>query len=109
MNIGDLFQPDPPRWGLRGDPMLWQDMRAVLCDRPLPDNVDELRDLLHRSYDALTGHKIDEDESAVRVAAYRREGGGMSNGQVSPAFWRDTAIPLIEKRFLGGIRCYDDS
>ena len=100
MTIDALFDDEPVTWGLRGDPFLWREMRAVLAGRPLPDSLAELHDLLERSFDALTGHEVDKAKGALKTGAYHRPGGGMSNGLVSPEFWRDTAIPLIERRFL---------
>ena len=99
MMVSDLFQDRPPRWGLRGDPMLWDDMRAVLSDRPLPADVQALQTLLARAFQALTGTALDCADAALAVEAYHRPCGGMSNGQVSPRFWRDTALPLILARF----------
>jgi len=34
--IASLFQEEPTRWGLRGDPHLWQDMRATLARHAYP-------------------------------------------------------------------------
>ena len=96
----DLFHPEPGGWGLRGDPLLWREMRAVLAGRALPESPDELRALLRWCFKELTGHRLDATDRTLSVAAYRRPGGGMSSGLVSPAFWRDTAMPLIEKRYL---------
>ena len=28
MQVSDLFDPEPQRWGLRGDPYLWRALRA---------------------------------------------------------------------------------
>ncbi len=105
--LEDLFQPAPTGWGLRGDPMLWQDMRAVLTGRPLPASAPELRDLLEQSFAVLTGHRIDTGQNPLKITAYKRPAGGMSNGMVSPEFWRETAIPLIEQRFLRETNCND--
>ena len=99
MMVSDLFQDEPTRWGLRGDPLLWADLRAVLKDRPLPRDPAALQTLLAQAFEALTGATLDRTDTAIAVAAYRRDNGGMSNGQVSPAFWRDTAFPLILARY----------
>ena len=100
MTIGDLFHEEPGAWGLRGDPFLWRDMQNVLAGYALPDGPEKLRDLFERSFEALTGHRLDDPRQSANIAAYRRTNGGMSNGQVSLVFWRDTALPLIRRRYL---------
>jgi hypothetical protein len=107
--IDDLFQPAPTGWGLRGDPVLWQEMRAVLAGRPLPASARELRELLEQSFAVLTGHRIGTTDRSLKITAYKKSAGGMSNGMVSPEFWRETAIPLIEQRFLRETNSNDDN
>lgn len=97
--VSDLFQDRPSRWGLRGDPLLWDDMHAVFKGHLLPANREVLQSLLARAFQALTGAAMDCTETTIAVDAYHRPGGGMSTGQVSPPFWRDTALPLILARF----------
>ncbi len=89
--------------------MLWQEMRAVLADRPLPASARELRELLEQCFAVLTGHGIGATKSPLKITAYKRPAGGMSNGMVSPEFWRETAIPLIEQRFLRETNFNDDN
>lgn len=100
MTIGDHFRQDPTSWGLRGDPVLWQQLRDMLMARPLPADVAILHLHLDRCFADLTGQRIDTANGPVVGDKFRRPDGGMSNGQISPEFWRETAIPLIERRFI---------
>ncbi|MEZ4593224.1 MAG: hypothetical protein R3D55_19075 [Chloroflexota bacterium] len=94
--IADLFQQKPSQWGLRGDPHLWQEMANHLAQTPLPDNVEQLEQQLTQLFETLTGKPI-TTEGFIAVERFPR--GGMSGGMVSPEFWRETAVPLLLKRF----------
>ena len=48
--IARLFQESPTRWGLRGDPYLWQDMRATLSSYVYPSTEAQLNGLLEQTY-----------------------------------------------------------
>jgi hypothetical protein len=34
--MADLFEPEPGRWGLRGDPHLWRALRDYVGDQDIP-------------------------------------------------------------------------
>jgi hypothetical protein len=94
--IARLFQESPTRWGLRGDPYLWQDMRATLSSYVYPSTEAQLTVLLEQTYQQLTGAPL-SNRDPVFVERYSH--GGMSSGYVSPAFWAETAIPLLLARY----------
>jgi molybdenum cofactor cytidylyltransferase len=94
--VGELFQPEPMSWGLRGDPFLWRAMALRFLDVPLPMDAIELATLLEAAFSELTGHSPYAREP-FRVEAMAR--GGMSSGGISPVFWRDTAFPLLLHRY----------
>lgn len=94
--ISDLFQQKPGQWGLRGDPFLWQEMANQFTQTPLPQTAEQLEHLLTETFQALTGQPITA-EKFIPVERFPR--GGMSGGMVSPEFWRETAVPLLLKRF----------
>lgn len=94
--VGDLFQEKPGQWGLRGDPYLWQEMIDQFANTPLPPNKAELEQLLTQTFETLTGQPLTA-EKFIPVERFPR--GGMSGGFVSPAFWRETAVPLLLSRF----------
>ena len=97
--IGDLFQKKPGQWGLRGDPYLWQAMQNHFAQTPLPDDSLQLQQLLAQAFEILTGQSITaEKHFFVEQFAH----GGMSGGMISPQFWRETAVPLLQACFEEG-------
>jgi hypothetical protein len=95
--IGELLEPEPRQWGLRGDPYLWRDMRDHLSKTPLPETVDALRDELEKAFLLLSGRAISTADD-FRVERFAH--GGMSSGFICAAFWRERALPLLTERFL---------
>lgn len=93
--IGELFQEEPLRWGLRGDRYLWLEMGEHFSQAPIPSDVHELHEKLEAAFLALTGESI---ASIKYIFVERHAHGGMSGGCIFPEFWRDHAIPLLEKR-----------
>jgi hypothetical protein len=98
-----IFKPEPLQWGLRGDPFLWRAMARALSSRPFPDTEKQLNTLIEAEFGRLTGsplpgEKSVSDADSIYVKRYAR--GGMSSGQISPHFWRVTALPLFRSRFI---------
>jgi hypothetical protein len=96
--FSDLFLPEPVQWGLRGDPLLWRDMRRKLAGHALPVDGHALEARIRTVFHELTGHDL-EEEKQFRVESYRTH--GISSGCISPEFWRISAIPLLKERLLG--------
>ncbi|MCB9077037.1 MAG: hypothetical protein H6631_05570 [Anaerolineaceae bacterium] len=94
--MASLFQERPQQWGLRGDPHLWQEMRGYFEHTPLPATADELTSLVETAFEALTGHSMSIPN---HFFIERFSHGGMSSGYVSPDFWRDKVIPLLQARY----------
>jgi hypothetical protein len=94
-----LFDDQPARWGLRGDPYLWQDLHTALRGyRQAPASRAELARILTRQLRDLAGLDLsDPDDGPVRVPRYPTS--GMTGGFVAPAFWRDVAVPLLLERW----------
>jgi hypothetical protein len=92
-----LFAPTPERWGSRGDPHLWRELHAALRVAPRPASRPELAALLVRELRRLAGLDVRADDDALRPVP-RYPSSGMSGGLVSPAFWRDVAVPLLLDR-----------
>lgn len=93
--VSDLFDPAPEKWGLRGDPFLWLEMRRTLAHTVLPDTGDGLADIVHGAYTAITGYQL-TPVSSHQVSYLSR--GGMSGGMVCGEFWCHKAIPLLQQR-----------
>jgi hypothetical protein len=94
--VVSLFEEEPTRWGLRGDPYLWKEMKEHFRHAPMPDTADELVALIKATFESLTGHTISESEIFF---IERFSHGGMSSGFVSPEFWMDKIIPMMRERF----------
>ncbi|WP_199837526.1 hypothetical protein [Streptomyces caniscabiei] len=92
-----LFDPEPERWGLRGDPHLWRAMRAHLTHTEVPPSYDEATALLRATFDELTA--LDRAE-AETPAVYREQyaHGGMSSGMIHLDTWRTSLLPLLAER-----------
>jgi hypothetical protein len=94
--IAKIFQDEPTRWGLRGDPYLWREMKATLGDYTYPGTEEQLTVLLEQTYQQLTGAAL-TNQDPIFVERYSH--GGMSSGYVSPQFWAEKAIPLLRARY----------
>lgn len=94
--LARLFEDVPRQWGLRGDPHLWQEMKATLGNAPYPATEEQLTALLEQTYQQLTGIPLTHGDP---VFVERHSHGGMSSGYVSPQFWLETAIPLLRARY----------
>ena len=99
--ISNLFVDEPRQWGLRGDPFLWREMRERLASADPPDTPEQLRVVIETTFEELTGYPVSH-AGHIHVERYRSH--GMSSGMVDPRFWRETAIPLLQRRFAEGRR-----
>lgn len=95
--VSALFDPEPERWGLRGDPYLWRALREHLAGTRLPRSADDLAKLLHAAFRELTGVDIAGDPASM-VYQQQYAHGGMSSGMISLDTWRKTLFPLLTER-----------
>lgn len=95
MTVATLFRDRPEKWGLRGDPYLWADMRQRFERVECPATPEELTILIEEAFAGLTGLPISHPEP-IYIEKYSH--GGMSSGHVCPKFWRETALPLLRSR-----------
>ncbi|MDV0437967.1 hypothetical protein [Xanthomonas sacchari] len=101
-DMAGLFQDEPPTWGCRGDPYLWEEMVSTLAGVPLPATSAQCEALLADTFARLVGTALD-DASVVSVFVPRLSHGGMSSGHVSLVFWRKTALPLLLGRHAAAL------
>jgi hypothetical protein len=94
--LAALFAEEPLRWGLRGDPHLWREMRARFAAVPMPASAAELEARVAEAFRALTGRSL-EEPGPFRVP--RLDHGGMSGGGVSPEWWREDAMRILRERY----------
>jgi RimJ/RimL family protein N-acetyltransferase len=92
-----LFEPEPGRWGLRGDPHLWHALRLRLAEEDMPGTVDDAMSLVRAAFAELAGADLDSGREEM---VYREQyaHGGRSSGWVSLTTWREQLMPLIAGR-----------
>lgn len=96
--MGELFTPVPLRWGLRGDPHLWEAMRLRLADEAFPANHFALMDAVRVAFEELTGVRLDAKISRIEMPAYRT-GSGISDGVVDGGWWHHVGQALLLDRW----------
>lgn len=96
--LSGLFDPPPPRWGLRGDPLLWARMAEGFAGQPLPNTEAALRAMVAGAFRRQTGQDWAGD-APIAVAALTSARGGLSNGLVAPDWWRQTGVELLAERW----------
>jgi len=99
MTLLTVFHDEPSQWGLRGDPYLWREMKALLEHHPYPETEEDFLALIERTYQQITGSSLEDQSSQDAVFIERYDHGGMSSGCVSPQFWLETGIPLLLTRY----------
>jgi hypothetical protein len=97
MRVSALFDPEPRRWGLRGDPYLWRALRAHMAGQDVPASAGELTGLLHKAFRELVGTDLASDPA---TSVYREQyaNGGMSSGMICLETWRQRLMPMLCKR-----------
>jgi molybdenum cofactor cytidylyltransferase len=93
--VAGLFQDEPRRWGLRGDPHLWREMRRYFESVGCPPSAEGLASLIAEAFEELSGLPMSHAEP---IYVERYDHGGMSGGYVQPTFWREKAVPLLQGR-----------
>ena len=96
-SVAALFQDEPHRWGLRGDPYLWREMRRHLEGVASPATSEGVISVIEKAFEELTGFPLSH---ADPIYVERYSHGGMSSGYVNPKFWRETAVPLLQGSLL---------
>lgn len=96
--VGCLFQPWENKWGLRGDPFLWEEMTLYLSKEPLPASVSQLMALIEKSFAQLVGSSLTETSPSVYVERF--DHGGLSGGHICYEFWKDEVLPELHRRYL---------
>ena len=91
-----LLTPAPERWGLRGDPFLWEELRASLGRQELPDSVSALLKTISARFRELTAHKL-LNEGQLFIKRYSH--GGMSSGYIDMGYWRGPLWRELVSRF----------
>lgn len=97
LTLDQAFYPRSESWGLRGDAPLWEAMRVKLFRVPIPQSEVEISEAFYDAANEIVGADLRraDDHIGVRELAI---GHGMSDGFVSPEFWRDQGMPELVRR-----------
>lgn len=92
----DVIFQEPDQTGLRGDSLLWGELREYFNSVDLPNDLAEFTSVLVSQFMKFTTQSIFQCED---IPVERYESGGMSGGVVSGSWWRENGIPLLERQF----------
>lgn len=96
--VGFLFERWDKPWGLRGDPFLWEELYQLLLKEPLPASLTQLVALIEKAFEKLVGIPLSSMTESVYVERYDK--GGVSSGHVCLSFWKNDALPDIQRKYL---------
>ena len=100
--VSQIFDPKPSgpdSWGLRGDPLLYDDMKEFFSKTPLPISENEFKSEFEQCFLLCTGHSLyEKDKNFITLEKYSRKNGGMSNGCVSLLAWRGKLLSRLLER-----------
>ncbi|MDR2039351.1 MAG: creatininase family protein [Bacteroidales bacterium] len=96
--LSRLFEEEPVQWGLRGDPLLWNEIKLELETIAFPAGIDDFRKLLYSMFYQLTGEEPAQGKN-IYVPRYGEISSGMSSGVVCSDFWIEKGFPLILQRY----------
>lgn len=96
--VSDLFDPAPTQWGLRGSLFLWLEMRQALCQVSIPEDKDELANIISAAFQSLTGKSLINRVGDNDFFVERFSRGGGSSGYVASLFWLNEFIPQLQQR-----------
>lgn len=90
--IADIFQEEPLKWGLRGDPILWAKLKGLSEFLRLPETRSDLELKLGDMFKLVTNHDLGLcDEFHL----FDCGSSGMSSGFIDGKTWRQEIFPSI--------------
>ena len=98
-----LFQPEPGRWGLRGDPHVWTAMRRALAQTPIPGCAEDGNQLLDDTFRNVVGARHADTAFGDAIHLNKFDHGGMSGGQVHLETWLTKLMPLLKSRLQSAL------
>lgn len=94
--LSELFEEEPEKYGLRGDPYLWDYYKQFFSDIEFPYSEVAFCDDMYTLFEEVTGEQLEPD---IKIYVNAFAGNGMSSGYVSGEFWSNEAIPMLVKRY----------
>jgi len=95
-SIACIFENELFQYDLRGDPLLWRELKEYFRLRSVPGSEEELQAQIHTGIYELTSRQLSRGKNFY-VERYNE--GGMSGGIVCSDFWLQRGIPLLTGRF----------
>lgn len=95
LTLDEIFLIEPKQWGLRGDTILWDKIKESFKGEEIPETTEILKTKIYEKYFEFTGHELKFDDEIFYKDSM--DNGGMSRGQIMPAWWIEEGIPLIVK------------
>ena len=98
MQLSQIFEEKPKRWGLRGDPYFWDHLKGLAENMDMI-SPDELEEWIKEEYFSLSGKVMTDkymDFAVIKQFAH----GGMSSGGVDNLWWMEEGIPLLKSRLV---------
>lgn len=95
--ILEIFKYHPEKWAYKGDEIIWDELEAQLQLDIFPASVEDFTDKIETLFKTITGVPITEQEC---VNTEKQKYSGLSNIQISPRFWQDKALPLLQVRYI---------
>lgn len=90
----NIFKNKPKQWGLRGDPLFWDELEK---HQEEIKKVSDIPKLVYKLYKEKTGEELTPSGEGY-VETFQTT--GMSSGYVSGEWWIETGIPLLIERYL---------
>ena len=94
--VSEIFS-EPERWGLRGDPFLWEYLKNYYINFEIPYSVESLKKDIMQIFKNFTG-EFPKTEKIYFVEEFAKTHVGMSTGKLSGTFWINEAIPMLSER-----------
>lgn len=94
--LSAIFSDPPGKWGLKGEPQLWEEFKARFAHQSTPLSEEKFLEELYAAFEELTGRPVLSD-TFISVNRYRRD--GIGTNMVDPWNWRAVVIPALARRF----------
>lgn len=93
-----IFNSKPRQWGLRGDILLWEDLKKEFESIELPCSKEYFTKVFEEKFEKLTSTNFRTDGINVEIFIKGYDMGGMSSGLVSLDFWKKVGLPHLLNR-----------
>ena len=95
-DLSVVFEDEPKRWGLRGDPYLWAELKEESKGQAFPSSVDEIVEIVCIKFASVSGVPLTYD---ARPYVEKYAHGGMSSGHLSGLFWIGRGMAKILENY----------